>query len=104
MAKRVYIDSYPGLPESRGLLSITSESSNGGQPFVRITGDSEGLLYLSQLLHYMSKVDVEKQDMPRGARAHVPLRPRYHLLEGSCEIEVCRAEAKETGELPADFK
>src|SRR5262249_4344170 len=76
---------------------------DGNNVLVSIVGDAEALRYLGDLLHYMAKIEVDKQDMPLGARAHIPLIPGRQLIEHSCEVQICRAEAKGTGEYPAYF-
>lgn len=97
---RELTDSYSDVPAHYGTLSIAPTLLNGQVVKVTIMGDSDGMDYLSDLLKYMAELDVELRNMPDGARAHFPLRPGLQLHELSCEVEICRAEAKGSGELP----
>ena len=103
MTKKSFVDSYADAPLPDGLVAITVDGEAGKRGQVSITGDRKGLAYLAKLLKYMAKTDVEQRQMPDGARAHIPLRPGVQLIASSCDVEICRAEAKGTGELPPDF-
>jgi hypothetical protein len=99
-----YRGEYPGVPEKKGLLAITAQIHFGREISVAIAGDRDGLRYLAGLLLYFADLDVEQKNLPEGERAHIHLHPGYQLIEKSCDVEVCRAEAKGTGELPTYFK
>lgn len=70
-----------------------------------IGGDPEGLRSLARLLDFLAKVDQDAiPHMPDGERDHVHLSPGYQLSKNSIETEVCRLDAKGTGEFPRDYK
>jgi hypothetical protein len=94
---------YPGVPEHKGLLAITTQIHFGREVSVAIVGDRDGLRYLASILRYFADMDVDKKNLPDGERAHIHLHPGYQLIENSCDVEICRAEAKGTNELPAYF-
>ncbi len=98
-----HVDRYDNLPKNHGKLSICSTNLNGHGVLVSMVGDSNGLRYLAKVLEYMADVTIAKQDMPDGARAHIPLHPGLQLIPHSCEVQICRAEAKGTGEMPDGF-
>jgi len=93
---------YLRLPESRGRLEIYPEVYDGESLSVTIMGDPDGLRYLSDILKLLADYDQDSDTSPEGARVHVHLRRQCQLGEHSCEVEVCRADAKGTGALP-DF-
>ena len=91
------------LPERRGKLDIYPQIDKGAYPSITIIGDPHGLHYLSELLTILADRDQESNDdLPQGEREHIHLYREYQLGGHSCEVEVCRADAKGTGELP-DF-
>ena len=100
MAK--YVDSYENLPKKKGKVALQAEIQNN-EVFVAIVGDSKGLRYLADLLYYMADLEIEERNMPDGARAHFVLHPGLQMAKRSCGVELCRAEAKGTGELPECF-
>jgi hypothetical protein len=67
---------------------------------VTIVGDPNGLRYLASILNKLADVNQEKLDIPVGEREHVHLHANEQLGDHSCEVEICRADAKGTGELP----
>jgi hypothetical protein len=85
--------------EIKGLLEI-SKSRRG----VFIGGDPDGLRSLAKILVWLADVDQETHPtMPDGEREHTHLhvgKPYVHLTQLSVETEVCRLDAKGTGELP----
>jgi hypothetical protein len=88
-------------PAVKGAVEITHDRHG-----VFIGGDPEGLRSLASLLQWLADADQEIQKMPDGERMHVHLHPKIgnigfdSLTEGSEETEVCRLDAKGTGELP----
>ena len=90
------------LPENKGKLNIYPNIVEGNIPTVTIIGDPDGLSYLSELLHVLADYDQDSRNSPKGTREHVHLHAKCQLGKHSCEVEVCRADAKGTGELP-DF-
>jgi hypothetical protein len=100
MAK--YVDSYKNLPKKKGKVAFQASIENN-EIFVAIVGDSKGLRYLADLLNYMADLEIEERNMPDGARAHFVLHSGLQLAKRSCNVELCRAEAKGTGEYPECF-
>lgn len=96
-------DDYSDAPKHRGLLAIVPEIREARNLAVTIIGDSDGLAYLAEMLQYFADLDVEERQMPDGARAHFPLRPGLQIVEYSCDVEICRADAKGTGDYPYYF-
>jgi hypothetical protein len=97
-----YVDKYVNLPKKKGQVAFVPTIHNNAA-FVQIIGDGKGLRYLADLLNYMADLEIEERNMPEGARAHIQLHPGLQLVKHSCEAEICRAEAKGTGELPDCF-
>ena len=98
----VVVKSNLKLPENKGKLDIYQEICEGGSPSVVIIGDPDGLRYLSETLKALADYDQNSDSSPTGERAHIHLHRRCQLRRNSCEVEICRADAKGTGELP-DF-
>jgi hypothetical protein len=75
---------------------------------VWIVGDPEGLRSLGHLLIWLADVD-QTNEVPEGQHCHTHMRPRYdygfcgELGAGSCEVELCRADACGTGEIYKDL-
>ena len=90
------------LPENKGKLNIYPEISEGISPSVTIIGDPDGLRYLSEVLKVLADYDQNSDKTPVGERVHIHLHRQYQLGKRSCEVEICRADAKGTGEFP-DF-
>ncbi len=87
-------------PEIKGKLDIYPEIIDGNQIKVTIIGDPKGLISLAELLRTLALFDQNKNDDPIGEREHVHLRSNLQLGYHSCEVELCRADAKGTGQLP----
>jgi hypothetical protein len=86
-------------------LVICPEILCGNKIKINITGNPKGLLYLAKLLTDLANVDQEKVEyLSVGDREHSHLCPSYQLNEYSCEVEICRADAKGTGEYPKCFE
>jgi len=82
-------------------LEIYPEILYGNKIKINIVGNPKGLLYLAGLLTELANVDQEKvEDLPVGDREHTHLYSLNDLNEHSCEVEICRADAKGTGEYP----
>ncbi len=90
------------LPENKGKLDIYSEIDEDNFPRVTIIGDPDGLRYLSGILKALADYDQDNDNSPIGEREHFHLHRNCQLGKNSCEVEVSRADAKGTGELP-DF-
>ena len=91
------------LPENNGKLDIYSDIDEDNFAKVTIMGDPDGLRYLSGILQALADYDQDSHsNLPKGEREHVHLHSKCQLGKHSCEVEVCRADAKGTGELP-DF-
>ena len=100
----MYHDTYDNIPVPKGNVSIFPSIYEANNVLVSIIGDKEGLLYLAELLKYMAEVNVEQQGMPEGERAHIPLQAGKHLIDHSSEVQICRAEAKGSGDYPDYFE
>jgi hypothetical protein len=89
-------------PEKSGNIDIYPQIIDANQVAVTIMGDKEGLRYLASLLNWMADFDQESNADPDGTREHIHLHRETQLGCFSCEVSLCRADAKGTGELP-DF-
>lgn len=89
-------------PPKTGKIDIYPQIVNADQAVVTIMGDPEGLRYLARLLNWMADFDQGLNSAPDGTREHIHLHREEQLGNFSCEVELCRADAKGTGELP-DF-
>ncbi len=67
---------------------------------VEIWGDPEGLRYFAAVLNWLADFDQAKNSDPTGTREHLHLMPGEQIDTWSCYVDVCRADAKGTGELP----
>jgi hypothetical protein len=86
--------SFP--PKVKGNLEV-SKSRNG----IFIGGDPEGLRSLAELLNWLADVDQESNpNMPDREREHTHLYCGSQLTPHSVDTEVCRLDAKGTGEFP----
>jgi hypothetical protein len=90
-------------PRIKGNLEI-SKSRCG----VFIGGDPQGLRSLAKLLNWLADVDQESHPtMPDGEREHIPLYPNApyeQLTRYSVATELCRLDAKGTGEFPKKYR
>ena len=87
-------------PENKGKLDIYSDIDEDNVQGITIIGDPDGLRYLSEVLQALADYDQDSDSSPKGEREHVHLHAKCQLGKHSCEVEVCRADAKGTGELP----
>jgi hypothetical protein len=100
-----WVNDYTGSPRIEGNLEI-SRSRDG----IFIGGDPVALRSLARLLNRIANVDQESlAAQPDGERFHVHLHTRD--VEGfnsptrfSEETELCRLDAKGTGDLPAKYR
>ena len=90
------------IPVKKGCLDIYPEIHYGQTLSISVIGDPEGLRYLADLLYYLADFNQNDNPDPPGTREHIHLSPECQLGEHSCQVELCRADAKGTGELP-DF-
>jgi hypothetical protein len=91
-------------PKIKGNVEI-SKGRNG----VLISGDPQGLRSLASLLNWLADVDQEAHpNMPDGEREHIHLYngppPLNQLTPHSVATEICRLDAKGTGEFPKHLK
>jgi len=87
-------------PEVNGHVEI-SHGKNG----IFIGGDPIGLRSLAKLLNFLADVDQETIPyMPDGGRVHTHLSPGGQLSKNSVKTEICRLDAKGTGEFPRSYK
>ena len=87
------------LKKPKGNLDIFAEVHTGQKPDVVILGDPDGLRHLADLLYAMADVDQETTSAPNGTREHIHIHPKQHLGPHSCEVEICKSDAKGTGKL-----
>jgi hypothetical protein len=90
------------IPENNGKLDIFLKNDEDNVREIMIIGDPDGLRYLSEVLNVLADYDQDNSNCPIGEREHIHLHAECQLGKHSCEVEVCRADAKGTGELP-DF-
>jgi hypothetical protein len=95
------ITTYEKCPRKKGKLCIFPSIEHGKILNVRIVGDRKGLQYLASLANYLADLNLDKLNMPKGGRAHLHLKPELHMGWNSCNVEICRAEAKGTQALPS---
>lgn len=86
------------IPNKKGILYIYPIIYNGKTTKVNIDGNPDGLRYLASLLNYAAEIDQEKIGLPDGERFHIHLNAGSQLGWHSSEVEICRADAKGTGE------
>jgi hypothetical protein len=86
---------YP--PKIKGNLEI-----HKGRNGIFIGGDPNGLRSLANLLHWLADVDQESDpNMPDGEREHTHMYSGSQLTSHSVDTEICRLDAKGTGEFPS---
>ena len=95
----VWVNNYVDCPPVEGHVEVTKN-----QDGVVIAGDPEGLRSLARLLEWIANVDQESiASQPDGERYHIHLHPSRKgygsLTASSLETELCRLDAKGTGEL-----
>jgi len=86
-------------PELFGNISISEYKDK-----IIIAGDPEGLKSLAAMLVWLANINQDKiNNMPDGEREHIHLSPGTHISYDSSETEVCRLDAKGTGEFPKGY-
>ena len=91
-------------PNREGVVDIHPIIIEANSIGVVIIGDKKGLKYLAKLLEWMADFDQDQNDDLVGTRQHIHLHAHEQLGNYSCEVEICRADAKGTGELPDYMK
>ena len=90
-------------PPLKGDVEISLQRY-GRDPYdVFIGGDPEGLRSLARMIHWLADVNQEASGMPDGEREHVHLSPGFQLSGNSKRTELCRLDAKGTGDFPLNF-
>ncbi|MCY2943680.1 MAG: hypothetical protein NT142_03970 [Planctomycetota bacterium] len=104
-SKKPWVNHNFGYPKIVETLEI-SVSRYG----IFIGGDPSGLLSLSKLLEWVAKIDQENlENIPTGQRFHIHLHSNELVKEFnslnrfSKETQICRLDAKGTGELPKKY-
>ena len=88
------------FPRIEGNIEIVADDDR-----IVIAGDPVGLKSLANSLLFLADVNQEEvPNMPIGERYHTHLHPGYQISENSDETEICRLDAKGTGEFPAHYK
>ena len=88
--------------KKEGYLEIFPEINYGDDINITIIGDPKGLRHLAVLLNELANVCQDDiLELPIGEREHIHLHKSGQLGDHSCEVEICRADAKGTGEYPA---
>lgn len=96
----VHLNRVNEIPEKSGNICIFAEPHKGTcSPPVTIIGDPEGLRYLAEVLMWLADFNQDENTDPVGSREHLHLEPNEELNSKSCYVELCRADAKGTGEL-----
>lgn len=86
-------------PEIEGNIEISV-----GPRGVFIGGDPQGLKSLADTLLWLAYLNqAAALELSDETREHRHLHPGVHLSRNSQETEVCRLDAKGTGELPEDY-
>ncbi len=108
MAKRgcnIWVNDMAAAPKISGNLEI-SKCRTG----IFIGGDPEALRSLAKLLSWLADVDQESlSSMPDKERYHVHLHAKgpkafASLTRFSAETELCRLDAKGTGDFPDRYR
>jgi hypothetical protein len=82
------------------VINIHPSVYYGNTIVVHIDGTPGGLRYLANMLIKLADHDQENDtNLPTGEREHIHLSPDSILGDHSCQVEICRADAKGTGEL-----
>ena len=104
--RSIWVNDTTGSPKIVGNLEI---STSGNEVF--IGGDPNGLRSLARLLVWLANVDQESLcNLPDGERCHVHLHTRERLeafnslTPFSKETELCRLDAKGTGDFPKKYR
>lgn len=93
-------------PNIRGNLeiSIVPDPHDAGPQSIFIGGDPESLRSLAEMLLWLAELDQNTAlEASNETREHIHLTPNVVLSRNSVPAEVCRLDAKETGEFPVTF-
>lgn len=93
-------------PNIRGNLeiSIVPDPHDVFPQSVFIGGAPEGLRSLAEMLLWLAELDQDVAlEVSNEIREHIHLTPNVVLSRNSVPAEVCRLDAKETGEFPNTF-
>lgn len=94
---------YPRCPNVKGSLEISKRRGS-----ILIAGDPDGLRSLAKLLNWLADVDQNAHPtMPDGEREHTHLYADSlyaNLTPFSATTELCRLDAKGTGEFPEKYR
>ncbi len=86
-------------PKIKGHIEI-SVGENG----IFIGGDPQGLKSLADTLLWLAYLNqAASLELSNEIRGHRHLHPSVHLSRNSTETEICRLDAKGTGEFPEDY-
>jgi len=91
-------------PEKSGNVDIFSVIDEMNLVTVTIIADPDGLRYLAEIMRILADMDLAASECPIGTREHLHLHANCQLGARSCEVEICRADARGTGELPEFMK
>ena len=94
------MNNFAEYPKKRGKIDIFPNIINADSISITIIGNPDGLKYLARLLDFVANFDLEKSQAPSGSREHIHIHRGEQLGDYSCEVELCRADARGTGELP----
>jgi hypothetical protein len=87
-------------PDLTGNVEISQDKKR-----IVIAADPEGMKSLAKMLNWLAEVDQESiKNMPDGEREHIHLSPGTHISYSSDETEICRLDAKGTGDFPKRYK
>ncbi|NLH40683.1 MAG: hypothetical protein GX448_02495 [Planctomycetes bacterium] len=95
----VHVNRVDELPEKAGRITVNVKPDDRPVEVV-ICGDPDGLRYMASVLMWLADFDQGKNSDPVGSREHLHLMPGEEMDAQSCYVEVCRADAKGTGDLP----
>lgn len=108
MAKKpvkAWVNDMTGCPKIEGTLEISKFSKS--QYGIWIAGDPPALRSLASLILWVANIDQEsRRGVPKGERSHVHLYPANdsgefgELSQFSDPTEICRLDAKGTGDFP----
>ena len=85
-------------------ISIVPDPHDAWPQSVFIGGDPEGLRSLAEMLLWLAELDQDTAlEVSNETREHIHLTPNVVLSRNSVPAEVCRLDAKETGEFPTTF-
>ena len=91
-------------PETKGKIEISIVPDDAFGKGVFIGGDPEGLRSLAALCLWLAELDQkEALELSDEIREHIHLHPSVQLSRNSAPAEICRLDAKGTGDFPENF-